>query len=66
MFGYGTGPNGVYGTIQITALDYVYRLWAETFGNKTKPAVQGDTKKVVAPEAPITQVGAMPVCCESY
>lgn len=66
MAGYGLGSNGAYGTIQITALDYVYGLWFGTFGKKTKPAVQGETKKVMALETPVPQVGAAPACCESY
>ncbi len=66
MYGYGPGPNGAYGTIQIMALDYVYRLWVGTFGNKAKPAAPGKTKKAVALETPMPQVGSAPVCCESY
>jgi len=66
MYGFTPESHGAYGTIQIMALDYVYRLWVGMFRDKTKPAAQGETRKVAAPEAPVPQVGATPACCESY
>ena len=66
MYGFTPESHGVYGTIQIMALDYVYRLWVGRCGNKAQPAAQGETKKIVAPEAPVPQVRATPACCESY
>ena len=66
MYGNNGGPSGMYGSVQIMALDYLYRLWVELFGNKTKPATQREARKVVAPEAPNRQTGVAPLCCESY
>ena len=56
-------PNGLYGAIEVMALDYVFRLLAEKFGNKRKHATEGEPETVAAPQAASRAVEVVPATC---
>jgi hypothetical protein len=58
-----TEQTGTYGMVQVMALDYVFRLWAEAFGHRGRRAAQGDRKPVAAPQTVICQTAAVPKAC---
>ena len=56
-------PNGLYGAIEVMALDYVFRLLARKFGNKRKHAAQGEPRTVAAPLAVSRPMDVVPATC---
>jgi len=56
--------NGLYGMIQVRALDYVFRLWAEILGDKGQRPALGQTEDIAASQAVIGPAVAAPNACE--
>jgi len=58
-----TEPTGAYGMIQVMALDYVFRLWAEILGKPGQRPALGRTQDVAATQSIICPKAPAPEAC---
>ena len=56
-------PNGTHGAIQVTALDYMFRWWAELFGNRRSREAQSQLRGVTTPLAACRPLETTPAPC---